>query len=55
MGCALLWHFSNIYRLGRHIIEEPNPYFLWGEIIGITALVILNIYNMAIILIRMKR
>ena len=55
MGCAFLWHFSNIARFGSQIIYEPNPYILWGEIVGITALVILSLYCMAQILIRMKR
>ena len=24
VSSALLWHFSNIWRYGQHIIEEPN-------------------------------
>jgi len=24
VSSALLWHFSNIWRYGHHIIEEPN-------------------------------
>jgi len=24
MSAALLWHFSNIWRYGQHLIQEPN-------------------------------
>ena len=24
LSSALLWHFSNIWRYGQHLIQEPN-------------------------------
>ena len=24
LSAALLWHFSNIWRYGQHLIQEPN-------------------------------
>lgn len=24
LSAALLWHFSNIWRYGQHLVEEPN-------------------------------
>jgi len=29
LSSALLWHFSNIWRYGKHFIQEPNtPIFI---------------------------
>jgi hypothetical protein len=32
---ALLWHFSNIWRYGQHIIQEPNEVILIVETAGL--------------------
>ena len=24
LSASLLWHFSNIWRYGQHLVEEPN-------------------------------
>lgn len=35
-----MWHFSNIWRHGRHIIEEPNTMIIGletGMLVGIIA------------------
>ena len=40
VSSALLWHFSNIWRYGQHIIEEPNLLIRsleTGMIVGILA------------------
>jgi len=40
VSSALLWHFSNIWRYGRHIIEEPNTMIMGletGMLVGIIA------------------
>ena len=31
MGTAFLWHFSNIWRFGRHYIAEPSLAILITE------------------------
>ena len=35
MSCALLWHFSNIWRYGQHLIGEPNTVILSLETVGL--------------------
>ena len=35
MSSALLWHFSNIWRYGKHLIEEPNIVILSLETAGL--------------------
>ena len=35
MSCALLWHFSNIWRYGQHLIGEPNIAILSLETAGV--------------------
>ena len=39
---ALLWHFSNIWRYGQHIIQEPNKVILIVETAG---LIVIFIYG----------
>ena len=31
LSCALLWHFSNIWRYGQYSIQEPNIAILFVE------------------------
>ena len=35
MSAALLWHFSNIWRYGQHLIREPNIVILSLETAGL--------------------
>ena len=35
MSTALLWHFSNIWRYGQHLIQEPNVVILSLETVGL--------------------
>jgi len=35
LSCALLWHFSNIWRYGQHLIQEPNIIILCLETAGL--------------------
>ena len=35
LSAALLWHFSNIWRYGQHLIQEPNAAILTLETAGL--------------------
>ena len=35
MSAALLWHFSNIWRYGQHLVGEPNIAILSLETAGL--------------------
>ncbi len=35
LSAALLWHFSNIWRYGQHLIQEPNIVILTLETAGL--------------------
>ena len=35
MSVALLWHLSNIWRYGQHLIQEPNSVILSMETAGV--------------------
>ena len=35
LSAALLWHFSNIWRYGQHVIQEPNTLVLTLETVGL--------------------
>jgi len=35
MSTALLWHFSNIWRYGQHLIQEPSVAILSLETVGL--------------------
>ena len=52
MGGCLLWHFSNIVRVGRHYIQEPNALILWAEII---LLAVFTIFILAILIEECRR
>ena len=40
---ALLWHFSNIWRYGRHLVQEPNKIILILETAGLVVIFISGI------------
>lgn len=42
---ALLWHFSNIWRYGQHLIQEPNITILYLETAGLLVIFIFGISN----------
>ena len=42
---ALLWHFSNIWRYGQHLIQEPNIIILCLETVGLLVIFIFGISN----------
>jgi len=35
MSVTLLWHFSNIWRYGQHLIQEPNIIILSLETVAL--------------------
>jgi len=35
LSAAFLWHFSNIWRYGQHLIQEPNIVILSLETAGL--------------------
>ena len=35
LSASLLWHFSNIWRYGQHLIQEPNIAILSLETAGL--------------------
>ena len=35
LSAASLWHFSNIWRYGQHLIQEPNTVLLTLETAGL--------------------
>ena len=35
MSVAFLWHLSNIWRYGQHLIQEPNIVILSMETAGV--------------------
>ena len=35
LSAALLWHFSNIWRYGQHLIQEPDIVILSLETAGL--------------------
>jgi len=37
LSAALLWHFSNIWRYGQHLIQEPNILVKTLETAGLAA------------------
>jgi len=40
MSGALLWHFSNIWRYGQYLIQEPNIVILILETTGLLVILI---------------
>lgn len=46
LSLALLWHFSNIWLYGQHIIQEPNKTILIAETILLLGILIFGFYIM---------
>lgn len=45
LSVALLWHFSNIWRYGQHLIQEPNIIILIVETTGLLAILVFGVYK----------
>ena len=43
LSASLLWHFSNIWRYGQHLIQEPNIAILSLETAGLLLILIFGI------------
>ena len=43
LSASLLWHFSNIWRYGQHLIQEPNIVILSLETAGLLLLLVFGI------------
>jgi len=43
LSASLLWHFSNIWRYGQHLIQEPNITILSLETAGLLLILIFGI------------
>jgi len=43
LSASLLWHFSNIWRYGQHLIQEPNIVILSLETAGLLLILIFGI------------
>lgn len=43
MSAALLWHFSNIWRYGQHLIQEPNIIILSLETAGLLVILVFGV------------
>jgi len=43
MSAVLLWHFSNIWRYGQHLIQEPNIVILSLETAVLLLILIVGI------------
>ncbi len=43
MSAALLWHFSNIWRFGQHLIGEPNLYIRTFETVMLAGILVFGI------------
>ncbi len=43
LSAALLWHFSNIWRYGNHLIGEPNIVILSVETTGLMFILVFGV------------
>ncbi len=43
LSAALLWHFSNIWRYGQHLIQEPNAVILSLETAGLLVIFVFGV------------
>ncbi len=55
LSAALLWHFSNIWRYGTHLIGEPNKVILTLETTGLLLILIFGVIKWISDLTRVKR
>jgi len=46
MSAALLWHFSNIWRYGQHLIQEPNIIILSLETAMLLLIFAFGVYKL---------
>jgi len=46
MSVALLWHFSNIWRYGQHLIQEPNIIILSLETAMLLIIFAFGVYKL---------
>lgn len=45
MSAALLWHFSNIWRYGEHLIGEPNVFIRSAETGMLLGILVFGLYR----------
>lgn len=43
LSVGIIWHFSNIWRYGQHLIQEPNIVILSLETAGLLLILIFGI------------
>ncbi len=43
MSAALLWHFSNIWRYGQHLVGEPNIAVRSAETVLLLAILVFGV------------
>ena len=55
MSIALLWHFSNIWRYGQHLIGEPNILIITLETAGLLVILAFGVGKFVSDLKREKR
>jgi len=55
LSSALLWHFSNIWRYGKHLVGEPNVAIRSLETAGLLIILIFGIVKYVIDIRRTKR
>ncbi len=47
LSAAALWHFSNIWRYGQHLIQEPNTLVLTLETAGLLLILGFGVIKLA--------
>ena len=55
LSSALLWHFSNIWRYGKHLVGEPNVVIRSLETAGLLVILIFGIVKYIIDIRRTKK
>jgi len=55
MSSALLWHFTNIWRYGQHLIQEPNTVVLSLETAGLLVILVFGVSKFISVLPRRRR
>ena len=48
MSVALLWHFSNIWRYGQHLIQEPNIIILSLETVVVLLILAFGVSRLVV-------
>jgi len=44
LSVASLWHFSNIWIYGTHLIQEPNKWILTAETVMLLTILLFGLY-----------